>query len=258
MDIEDKCTEIGRASDPPLSPISSLIESFQRLKIGEDTPPMKSNGATAATRRKRKPKPYIVDQNLQRRLYTRNKTLEIVPSLVRHDVITFFANHFEKALDSWISILTKTTIPDNVTSSDPCVLNSFQLLDQARSGGDIILSRLAYIQLAYVFESLQRIIASDRRNGQLPARRTGYRDASIATDIYIEAQEQAVTSRNEVKQRNRVARRWRTLAGPSPIFVIIYSEAAEKLAYTLFSSHIQLYTNYLKVTDRRYRLLNRT
>ncbi len=254
MDIKDKCTEIGRASDPPLSPISS----FQRLTIGEDMPPLRSNGATAATRQKREPKPYIAGQNLQRQLYLRNKTLEIVPSLVWHDVITFFANHFEKALDSWISILTKTTIPDNVTSSDPCILNSFQLLDQARTGGDKILSRLAYIQLAYVFESLQRIIASDRRNGQLPARRTGYRDASIATDIYIEAQGQAVTSRDEVKQRNRVARRWRTLAGPSPIFVIIYSEAAEKLAYALFLLHIQLYTNYLKATDRRYKLRNRT
>jgi hypothetical protein len=233
MDIEDKCTEIGRASEPPLSPMSSLIESFQRLKISEDTPPLRSNGATAATRRKREPKPYIAGQNLQPQLYIRNKMLEIVPGLVRHDVVTFFANHFEKALDSWISILTKTTIPDNVTSSDPRVLNSFQLLDKARTDGDKMLSRLAYIRLAYVFESLQEIVASDRRNGQLPAPRRGCGNASIATDIYIKAQ-QAVTSRNEVKERKRIARRWRTLAGPSPIFVIIYSGAAERLVYVLF------------------------
>jgi hypothetical protein len=229
---------MGRASDPALSPISSLTEAFQRLKIGEDTLAgdtlaLRSNGAAAATRRKRKPKPYIPRQNLEQRPYARTKPLEIVPSLVRHDVIAFFANHFKTALDSWISIVIKTTIPDNAASSDPCVLSSFQLLDKARTDGDKMLSRLAYIRLAYVFESLQKIVASDRQNGQLPARRRGYRNASIATDIYIEAQ-QAVTSRAEVKLRNRVARRWRILAGPSPIFIIIYSEVVERLAYAPF------------------------
>ncbi|KAK4201387.1 hypothetical protein QBC40DRAFT_324611 [Triangularia verruculosa] len=118
-------------------------------------------------------------------------------------------------------------------NSDPCIINTFKFLDIARTGGDRILSRLAYIRLADVFESLKQIVASDRRNGQLPAQRSGYRNASIAIDIYIEAQEQAGTSRDEVKQRNRVARRWRTLAGPSPIFIIIYSEVAEGLAYVL-------------------------
>ncbi|KAK4148941.1 hypothetical protein C8A00DRAFT_19307 [Chaetomidium leptoderma] len=133
-----------------------------------------------------------------------------------------------------MSILIGTTIPDNIASSDPYIINAFKLLDNARTNGDSILSRLAYIRLAHVFESLKKIVASDRRNGQLPARRSGYRNASIAIDIYIDAQEQAGTSREEVKKRNRVARRWRTLAGPSPIFVIIYSEAAEGLAYVRF------------------------
>ncbi len=233
MDIEDRC------NDPPLYPIFSLTEAFQRPNIGEDAlasrsnVASRSNGAAAATRRKRKPKPYIPRQNIEQRPYARIRPLEIVPSLVRHDMITFFANHFETALESWMSIVIKTTIPDNVASSDPCVLNSFQVLDKARTDGDKMLSRLAYIRLAYIFESLQKIVASDRRNGQLLARRRGYRNASIATDIYLEAQ-QAVTSRAEVKLRNRVARRWRILAGPSPIFVIIYSEVAERLAYAPF------------------------
>ncbi|KAL2173984.1 uncharacterized protein P884DRAFT_188255, partial [Thermothelomyces heterothallicus CBS 202.75] len=130
---------------------------------------------------------------------------------------------------NWTLILKKTTIPDNVASSDPCIINSFQLLDKARTDEDNILSRLAYIRLADVFDSLEKIVASDQRNEQLPARRPGYSNASVAIDIYIQAQEQVSLSRDEVKQRKRVARRWRTLAGPSPIFVIIYSKAAEGL-----------------------------
>jgi len=158
----------------------------------------------------------------------------MVPEIVWPDAITVFANHFERAADSWVSILMQTTIPDNIGSSDPCVINAFKFLDRARTSSDGILSRLAYIRLADVFESLKQIVASDRRNGRLPAQRSGYRNASVAVDIYIEAQEQAGTSRDEVKQRHRVARRWRTLAGPSPIFIIIYSAAAEGLAYVLF------------------------
>jgi hypothetical protein len=94
--------------------------------------------------------------------------------------------------------------------------------------------RLAYNRLTHVFESPKKIVASYRRNGLLPSRRSGYGNASVAIDIYIEAQEQAGTSSDQVKQGSRVARRWRTLAGPSPIFVIIYSEAVEGFAYALF------------------------
>ncbi|KAK4150024.1 hypothetical protein C8A00DRAFT_18380 [Chaetomidium leptoderma] len=221
-----------------------MTTSLQRIHLGENTPPSSSNrrhsesykGAGATTRRrKRKLRLHTPRQNLEWRLYAKNRTLEIVPNLVWHDAITVFANHFERAVDSWVSILVQTPIPDNIGSSDPCIINAFKFLDIARTGGDRILSRLAYIRLADVFESLKQIVASDRRNEQLPAQRSGYRNASVAIDIYIEAQEQAGTSRDEVKQRNRVARRWRTLAGPSPIFIIIYSEAAEGLAYVLSS-----------------------
>ena len=181
------------ASDPVCSPISSLTISLQRLHIEENTPPLRSNrrhldrykGAAATTRRrKRKPRPHILRQNPERRLFTRNRTLEVVPDLVRHDVITFFANHFERAVHSWVSILIKTTIPENIRSSDACIINAFRFLDRARTGGDSILSRLAYIRLAQVFESLKQIVASDRQNGQLSIRRPGYGNASIVADIY--------------------------------------------------------------------------
>ncbi len=191
--------------------------------------------AEATTRRrKRKLRLRILRQNLERQLYAENRILEIVLDLVWHDAITIFTSHFERAVYSWVSIFTQTAIPDNIGSSDPCIINAFKFLDMARTSSNRILSRLAYIRLANVFESLKQIIACDRRNGRLLALKSGYCNASVAVDIYIEAQEQAGTSRDEVKQRNRVAWRWRTLVGPSLIFIIIYSEAAEGLAYVLF------------------------
>ncbi|KAK4031187.1 hypothetical protein C8A01DRAFT_21562, partial [Parachaetomium inaequale] len=140
-----------------------------------------------------------------------------------------------------------TTIPNNTASSDPYIINAFKVLDEARVNRDITLSRLAYIQLAYIFELLKEIVALDRRNGQLLPLRTGYYNASIATNIYIEAQEQASTSRNEVKQYSRVARRWKALVGLLPIFVILYySEVAEGLIYILSSLYIPLILTILK------------
>lgn len=239
----DERTKMELVPDLVCPPVSLTTTSPQGIHLRENTPPLRVNrrhsdshkGAGATTRRrKRKPRLHIPRQNPERQLYAKNRMLEIVPDLVWHDVITIFAHYFERAVNSWVSILTQTAIPDNIGSSDPRVINAFKFLDIARTGSDGILSRLAYIRLADVFESLKQIVAAERQNGQLLAQRSGYRNASVAVDIYIEAQEQAGTSRDEVKQRNRVARRWRTLAGPSPIFIIIYSEAAEGLAYVLF------------------------
>ncbi|OIW25499.1 hypothetical protein CONLIGDRAFT_635328 [Coniochaeta ligniaria NRRL 30616] len=126
-----------------------------------------------------------------------------------------------------------TTVPDNEASSGLYALNAFRLLDKARTDGDYIRTRLAYIRLIDVFDLLEKIVGSSRRNGRLPTgkKKSGYRNPCVVIDDYLDAQEQAGISRDEVKNRKRVARRWRTLAGPSPIFVIIYSGAAEGLAY---------------------------
>jgi len=111
----------------------------------------------------------------------------MIPGLVRQDVITFFANHFEKALADWITMLQKTAIPSNIASSDPHIITAFRLLDEARTGRDSTRSRLAYIQLMRAFESLEGIVASDRENGRLLSRCSGYRNASIAINVYISA-----------------------------------------------------------------------
>ncbi len=139
----------------------------------------------------------------------------------------FFVAHLQNVLEDWITILVKTTLPSGITSSDPVVTSAFQLLDSTINGGDDMRSRFANIQLLCTFKSLEDMIASERRNGQIQGQR-GRRNASVAITIYKNAQRRNVSGRDLI-ERKRTARRWQTLAGPSPFFLVIYSEAAEAI-----------------------------
>jgi len=49
----------------------------------------------------------------------------------------------------------QTIIPNNIGSLDPYIINAFKFLEIARTSSNRILSRLAYIRLADVFELLK-------------------------------------------------------------------------------------------------------
>ncbi|KAH8742899.1 hypothetical protein F5883DRAFT_594913 [Diaporthe sp. PMI_573] len=93
-----------------------------------------------------------------------------------------------------------------------------------------LLSRLAYVQLVRVIRLLENRVALDRQAGRLH-RRSGYRNASIALDIYLKAQETLSTSssRRTLIERKRLAKRWSELAGPWPLFLLDYSDEAEEI-----------------------------
>ncbi|KAK4195368.1 hypothetical protein QBC40DRAFT_185915, partial [Triangularia verruculosa] len=54
-----------------------------------------------------------------------------------------------------VSIFTQTTIPNNIGSLNPHVINAFKFLNIIRTSNNRILSRLAYIKLIDVFELLK-------------------------------------------------------------------------------------------------------
>ncbi|KAM7190667.1 hypothetical protein V8F33_009331, partial [Rhypophila sp. PSN 637] len=148
-----------------------------------------------------------------------------------------FAENCDKTLGEWISLLTKTTLPSNITSSDPRIITAFQAVDNAicNQGSDL-LRRLAYIQLNRLFVSLEAIIRSDRENWRVP-RKPCQRDATVAIDIYMTAQpgkSNPGNLRRGLKERKRRGRVWSDLARPSsllvsPLIVLIYSGAAEPI-----------------------------
>lgn len=157
--------------------------------------------------------------------------------LVGHDPMDLFAQNCVKTMTDWISLLGKTTIPGDLESSDPRIIAAFKAVDRIIRGqeGTYLLRRLAYVQLMGIFTTLESIIRSERENGRAP-REPCYRDATVAIDIYMKAQEDRShldALRRELKERKRAGRSWSDLVGPSPLFTMIYSDAAEPVVYAI-------------------------
>ncbi len=94
--------------------------------------------------------------------------------------MTFFVTNLEHAFESWVTLLARTTLQSNKTSTDPNIITAFQLLDSTINRSDTIRSRLTSIQLLRVFKSLKDVITSKRRNkGE-----RGRRNASVAISIH--------------------------------------------------------------------------
>ena len=120
-----------------------------------------------------------------------------------------------------------------ITSTDARIVAVFKAVDSVIHGqGTSLLQRLAHIQLMCMFGSLEAIIKHDREYGHIH-REPSYRNAQVAMDIYLSAQEENSTgTRAKIRQkRKRFSKRWSDLATPTPLFVLIYSDAAEMIMY---------------------------
>ncbi|KAJ2896995.1 uncharacterized protein MKZ38_005058 [Zalerion maritima] len=110
----------------------------------------------------------------------------------------------------WISILEKTTLPDNITSAHHSIISASKELDNIVYGrkNTRILQRLA-------------------RKGQAEARLRCL--SSVAIQIYMSAQG-LPTKKDELSGRTRFARRLRDLTVQPPFFLVIYSAVAVTVA----------------------------
>jgi hypothetical protein len=150
--------------------------------------------------------------------------------LYQADIVNFL-RAVETVLIPWVTLLKETTPSDNALSSDPRFLGAFKLLDAAIDGQENsrrLLTRLAYIQLHRLMKLLQGRVAVDRQAGRIH-RRSGYKNAYIVLDIYMSAQNHPSPSRRNLIERKCLARRWHDLAGSWPVFVLVYSEDADKI-----------------------------
>ena len=177
-----------------------------------------------------------IDKALKSQLSERDisRIQEISSKLARDGTVNFFTEIGRLTLINGAYLIRQTTIPINIKSSDPHILDAFRTIDNIiLSPKDELLKRIAYMQLMSVFNSLKKIVSADRLNG-LIHRATGYRDATIAIDIYANAQEkkESIPSlRRKLLERKRSARRWLQLAGSSPFLLIAYSDMAERIVY---------------------------
>ena len=159
---------------------------------------------------------------------------ELPCELLRKNALNDFIASCKIGLTSWAYLLRQTTVPKNTRSSDAPVLAAFKTIDSfIMSDNDKVLRRLAYVQLAHLLDSLVDTITTDRTQG-LIHRAAGYRNATIAVDIYMSAQQKGTNVgplRRELLERKRTGQRWLQLAGPSPFTLVLYSDAADQAMY---------------------------
>ncbi|KAM7184060.1 hypothetical protein V8F33_013210, partial [Rhypophila sp. PSN 637] len=150
--------------------------------------------------------------------------------LIRRDAIECFANNCEKIWEDWTSLLRKTTLPPNITSSDTRVVAAFRAVDNVISENQsaCVLRWLAYVRLMALFHSLRHVVRAERENEET-YRGRGDRDISAVINIYENAQRSSDRrgSRGVILKHRRIGKRVESLAGPSPLFLLIYSDEAE-------------------------------
>ncbi|KAM7187389.1 hypothetical protein V8F33_011287 [Rhypophila sp. PSN 637] len=144
--------------------------------------------------------------------------------LVRRDAIECFAKNCEKIWQDWTLLLRKTTLPLNIASSDTWVIAAFRAVDSVISGK----RGITYVRLIVLFDSVKAVVRAERENGEAHRER-GDRDISAVIDIYENAQRSPDRRglRDMILKHRRIGKRVESLAGPSPLFLLIYSEEGE-------------------------------
>lgn len=154
----------------------------------------------------------------------------VVQSLILPNARPDFAHSILDIYGFWLQLLRNTTLPRDIQCTDASVIHAFQNIDQIINN-DSQLSRLAFVQLARFMTSLRGVVAVDRKHGRIHTT-VGYRNASVALDIYIKAQTQFDTPeafRKKLNRRVRIAKRWDHLGGSSPLLLIVHSHVAGQL-----------------------------
>jgi hypothetical protein len=154
--------------------------------------------------------------------------------LIGQDPIGTFADNYEKTIADWIALLRETALPKGINSEDPRIIAAFRVVDNVICGqGTALLQRLASVQLIRLFSAVKGIIKSERDDWRIHGE-PYYRNANIAMDIYMSAQQpqsDMTKSRLKLNGRKRFSKRWSDLATLSPLFVLVYSSAAEAIVY---------------------------
>ncbi|KAI8956862.1 hypothetical protein F5Y11DRAFT_341680 [Daldinia sp. FL1419] len=155
--------------------------------------------------------------------------------------------HFDGIARSWVDLISVTTLPANLRSSDTLVEHAFTAVGRAIDDGGL-LARLAHIRLLEVFESLESLIRSERkkerrqRNQERRQRNQEQRQRKqkqqkskgclTATHLAMEIVTKMFgMTAYKLANIRRIASRWRLLAGSWPFLLLIYSGSAENIMY---------------------------
>ncbi|RYO87919.1 hypothetical protein DL764_008798 [Monosporascus ibericus] len=143
-------------------------------------------------------------------------------ALVRGDTLQEIAANYGIVLRQWVALVKETTLPTNLSSSDPQVTGAFQKIVDATGSESTVFRRLAHVRLLEFFDYLEVLIQLERAQG-LHGQKV--RNITIADRVISSAL--PALGKDKLIEVRRFARRWKQLAGPSVFFLMIYTEAAE-------------------------------
>ncbi|KAJ3494055.1 hypothetical protein NLG97_g4324 [Lecanicillium saksenae] len=157
---------------------------------------------------------------------------QLARSLVRTDAAKFFAENLEDMLHFWTALLDGTSLPRNISYTDPRIANAFRSLDKfiSRPDSTPLALRLAYTRMPMLMDAVKGIIATNKRQGRLRVPISKL-NSNIALELYAKAQgkEESCHTRRQLDRRRRLAQRWVDISGTHPLALVTYTEEAEKL-----------------------------
>lgn len=201
-----------------LSVCSSIGQNMALERMDIDTPKVDAVADESGLFLARSPR-----LPLDTRLPRRNSRWQV---LMNQDGIAFFWEHCYDIYWYWIRLLSNTSLPNDISSSDRRVMDVFRTIE-AEIQSDRHRVRLACVRLCQILPRLREVIRKDREGGTLTSRR-GRGNASVAIDLHRES---LSTTDRHIRRRRRIARRWSLLAGNSPLFLVAYSDRAENIVY---------------------------
>ncbi|KAL6409079.1 hypothetical protein AUP68_05448 [Ilyonectria robusta] len=249
IDTDGSC---DRIAEPPVA----FSEASSRLEPNGSKPwpprkPERTTPSTILQNRRDKPiagnatthslirrAPKRLDAEASRMKQTAH-VLSVYHKLMGANPLQSFNKNCESVLVDWNRLKSETAIPDATSSSDSRIVHAFKAIDNVICGirGSTLLRRLAYVRLMQLFTFVENLVRFERESGRVKRGRC-CRDASVALDVYISAQEGTLSPseiRQQVKQRKRVGKKWTDLSKPSPLLVLIYSGAADSIVCVFIS-----------------------
>lgn len=149
--------------------------------------------------------------------------------LLTADAKLVFAENMFDIYRFWLQLVQQTTLSPGMTCVDHGITMAFQAIDNVIDREGHRLARLAYVRLPVVMSALQGIISTDRKQGRIRTS-VGYRNASVALDIYLSAQHNSTdATRKNIAKRARLAARWAALGGNFPLLLLSYPNAIENI-----------------------------
>ncbi|KAF4448268.1 hypothetical protein F53441_8302 [Fusarium austroafricanum] len=159
----------------------------------------------------------------------------LVGDVMRPDALSVFANNIEKIYEFWKMLHTMTNVPSDAQDTNAFIFKAFQFIDNAMANQEFPhqLCRLTHVALTNMITRFKRIVAADRRKGKIQSR-SGYRNAAVVMDLYLDAQgsiADRVHAKRQLNRRIQTSRRWTELARGCPLLLVAYSDEAERLMF---------------------------